>query len=83
MSGVAYAPALARKSTSRGEPDGMRSVIDEAPVASLVAAIGPTNSLTSGPTLLRRPANTRLWLFLILAVALIAEVASRRSRGEA
>jgi len=83
VSGVAYAPALARKSTSRGEPDGMRSVIDEAPVANLVAAIGPQTLSTSGPISMRSPAHARLWLFVIMAVALIAEVASRRSRGEA
>ena len=84
VSAVAYAPAFPRTSTSPAEPDNSaQSIIDEAPVASLVAEIGPANPSTAVLTSVRSPANTRVWLFAILAFALLAEVASRRSRGEA
>jgi hypothetical protein len=83
VSGVAYAPALPRAATSPLESEkAAQSVIDEAPVASLVAVVGPQSLSISGLASVRGPANTRVWVFVVLAVALIGEVASRRSRGE-
>src|SRR6185503_3060787 len=73
VSGVAYAPPLPRNSTSRPQPENpAQSVSDEAPMASLVATLGPQTPSTSVLTSVRSPANTRAWLFVILAVALIA-----------
>jgi hypothetical protein len=54
---------------------------DEAPTISLVAAIGPS---TSASGMLNLPGNRSdlvAWLFVLLALGLVGEVASRRLRG--
>lgn len=73
VSGVAYA--------RRTSPGGRAPTADDAPVARLVAAIGPR---TAGPGVARQrvnPTHWMAWLFMFLSFALIAEVASRRLRG--
>lgn len=76
VSSVAYAPRLPRAATN-ATPD------DPAPLADLVASVGPGNSsgLISGLT--GNSPNLRVWLFVLFAAALIGEVASRRTRGAA
>jgi len=76
VSSVAYASRLPRV-TANSAPD------DPAPLADLVASVGPGNSsgLISGLT--GSSANLAVWLFVIFAAALIGEVASRRTRGVA
>jgi hypothetical protein len=70
---VAYAPLVPRG-------PGVRS-IDETPLASLVAALGPPTLLDAG--LVAHGDNARItWmLFILVAACLIAEWASRRLRG--
>ena len=70
---VAYAPLVPRG-------PGVRS-IDETPLASLVAALGPPTPLDAG--LVAHGDNARItWmLFILVAACLIAEWASRRLRG--
>jgi len=55
--------------------------IDETPLASLVAALGPPTLLDAG--LVAHGDNARItWmLFILVAACLIAEWASRRLRG--
>jgi hypothetical protein len=53
---------------------------DAAPMIGLVAAIGPgTSAALSNPS--GRPADRMAWLFVLLALGLTGEVASRRLRG--
>jgi len=53
---------------------------DEAPMIGLVAAIGSgTSAALSNPA--GKPADMRAWLFVLLALGLTGEVASRRLRG--
>jgi hypothetical protein len=73
VSSVAYA--------RRTSPSGRVFASDDAPVARLVAAIGPR---TAGPGVAKNavnPTHWLVWLFILLSFALIAEVASRRLRG--
>ena len=73
VSGVAYA--------LRSSAGGNAVPTDDAPVARLVAAIGPR---TAGQGVARQrvnPTHWMAWLFIFLSLALIAEVASRRLRG--
>jgi hypothetical protein len=73
VSNVAYAPRVALPSRT-GE-------VDDAPVADLVSVLGPATDradVTGGG--LNR-SHWIAWLFALLALALIAEVASRRLRG--
>ena len=55
---------------------------DPAPLSDLVANIGPATSRglmsSSGPS-----SDYMTWLFMLLVAALVAEVASRRTRGAA
>ena len=73
VSSVAYAPRVALASTTG---------IDDAPVADLVSALGLPialgDALPRGSSL----SHWAAWLFALLGFALIAEVASRRLRGE-
>lgn len=73
VSSVAYAPRI-----TRGRVESQST---EAPLAALVAAAGPAFAAagTSGAT--NDAQRWAMWLFLLLAVALIAMVASRRLRG--
>jgi len=79
VSNVAYAPRVAR-ATANPADDGT-SVDDAAPLADLTASIGsPTSAKVSALTGRSRSSWTVL-LFLVLTLALLGEVASRRFRG--
>lgn len=75
LSSVAYASRIPR-------PVSVAQV-DEAPMASLVAAIGPRAEASDIPSTAPSRFNWTAWLFALSAIALIAEVASRRLRGVA
>ena len=71
VASVAYAPTV-RSS---------RTVTDNAPIAGLTAALGPS-SQQPGPTLASAAGSISLWLlFAILSLSLLGEWASRRLRG--
>jgi hypothetical protein len=72
LSSVAYAPRVPRM---------VETQQDEAPVASLVASIGPRTDESAGANLGASRSHRMVWLFLLLAAALISEIASRRMRG--
>lgn len=74
LSSVAYASRIPLAREASVAPD-------DAPLASLVAAVGPA---ASGTSLVKHSVNqTDLarWIFVLLSFALIAEIASRRLRG--
>jgi hypothetical protein len=73
VSSVAYAPRVPRVTTT--------TATDEAPLTGLVAAIGPAapEGGMSNPT--GRASDWIAWLFVLLALALVGEVTSRRLRG--
>jgi hypothetical protein len=73
VSSVAYAPRL-----PRGTADTMS---DEAPMAALVAAIGPGSPVSTLATLSGTKSNWMASLFVILALGLVLEITSRRLRG--
>jgi hypothetical protein len=73
VSSVAYAPRVPRATVD--------TVSDEAPIIGLVAAMGPTASTGIIANLSAKTSNWMAWLFVLLALALIGEVASRRFRG--
>jgi len=54
---------------------------DDAPVAQLVAALGERSRRSGVAKVTVNPTHWMLWLFILLSLALIAEVASRRLRG--
>jgi hypothetical protein len=76
VSSVAYAPRIpiAPKIVTTDEAD-------DAPVADLVAAIGPAGAQAGGANIGRNPADLTAWLFTVLSLLLLGEVASRRLRG--
>jgi hypothetical protein len=53
---------------------------EAAPVASLIAALGPPTSLSPDHSPMRDD-NFELWMFALLSIALLTEWASRRWRG--
>ena len=72
-SSVAYAPVVAGSARIADA--------DDAPLASLVADVGPPSTL-SGPSLASTAAAVPMWwLFIALATCLLGEWASRRLRG--
>lgn len=73
VSSVAYAPRVPRAVAATG--------VDEAPMASLVAAIGPPVHESSVANLSKSSRQWIVWVFVLLSLALTAEVASRRLRG--
>jgi hypothetical protein len=73
VSSVAYAPRVPRAATS--------TPTDEAPMVGLVAAIGPATSMAAMSNLAGSPSDWAAWLFVLLTLALVGEVASRRLRG--
>jgi hypothetical protein len=73
VSSVAYAPRVLRAVAA--------NAVDEAPTASLVAAIGPRVEASEGANLTKASQPWMVWLFILLSLALLAEVASRRLRG--
>jgi hypothetical protein len=72
-SSVAYAP---HKASLEGT-----SISDDAPVARLVAALGPSSPVRAVANRAVIPSHWVAWLFVLLSLALIGEVASRRLRG--
>jgi hypothetical protein len=54
---------------------------DDAPLADLVAALGPASAGAAVARSGLNPSHWISWLFAVLSLALIAEVASRRVRG--
>jgi len=73
VSSVAYAPRVPRQVAV--------TAVDEAPTASLVAAIGPPVHESSVANLNNSSRPWMVWFFVLLSLALIGEVASRRLRG--
>ena len=73
VSNVAYAPRVPRAATS--------APTDEAPMVGLVAAIGPSVPTRAMSSLGGNPSDWTTWLFVLLALGLVGEVASRRLRG--
>jgi hypothetical protein len=73
VSSVAYAPRAPRAATI--------PQTDEAPMAGLVAAIGPRAPTTAVSTLAGGPSDWAALLFVLLTLALVGEIASRRLRG--
>jgi hypothetical protein len=73
VSSVAYAPRAPRAATI---PE-----TDEAPMAGLVAAIGPRAPTTAVSSLAGGPSDWATLLFVLLTLALVGEVASRRLRA--
>jgi hypothetical protein len=75
LSEVAYAPRIPRMGSTLDAGDD-----DPAPLADLVAKIGPaTTSRTAAG--LYSSENWVSWVFILFVVSLVAEVASRRTRG--
>jgi hypothetical protein len=73
VSSVAYAPRVPRAT--------LTAETDEAPMIGLVAAIGPSMPAGALSILPTKPSDWIAWVFLLLALGLIGEVASRRVRG--
>jgi hypothetical protein len=73
VSSVAHAPTV-----SREIPAGSR---DEAPRVGLVGAVGPGTRPASMAGLPGNPSDWLAWLFVLLALGIIGEVTSRRTRG--
>ena len=73
VSRVAYAPRVSGATTTTAS--------DEAPMAGLVAAIGPMTQRAATSGLSGTPPDWMIWLFVLLALGLVGEVASRRLRG--
>jgi hypothetical protein len=73
LSSVAYAPRVPRSLAT--------SLVDEAPMASLVAAIGPPVEESNIANLATSESHWMIWLFLLVSLALLGEIASRRMRG--
>jgi hypothetical protein len=76
VASVAYAPAIPR-------PISQAAMTDEAPMAGLVATIGPRSVVTASTAFGRAQSQRMSLLFALLALALFAEIASRRLRGAA
>jgi hypothetical protein len=74
VSSVAYAPAVAPAGKHPG---------DEAPLPALVAAIGPRASALTPINSSGAAPDAGMLLFALVALALVAEVTSRRTRGVA
>jgi hypothetical protein len=73
VSSVAYAPRVAREAVA--------TPIDEAPMIALVASIGPATSGSAIANLSGSQSDWIAWLFVLLALGLMGEIASRRLRG--
>ena len=73
VSRVAYAPRAPRPAAATSD--------DQAPLLDLVAALGPRAQSRTAVNLAGGQSGTMLFLFSLLALALIGEVVSRRLRG--
>jgi hypothetical protein len=74
VSSVAHASMITRERNAVAP-------IDPAPLASLVSALGPSSVVEASAGFATARLQRMLLLFTVLALALIAEVASRRLRG--
>lgn len=72
VSRAVYAPRVARS---------VPTITDEAPMAGFVSAIGPSASAASMLSLSGKPSEWIAWLSVVLALAFIGEVTSRRLHG--
>jgi hypothetical protein len=73
VSNVAYAPRVSLPNRALDA--------DAAPVADLVSALGPSTNPADVARSGLHPSHWASWLFALMSLALIAEVASRRLRG--
>ena len=73
VSSVGYAPRVQRVATTAST--------DEAPMMGLVAAIGPSRPVGGFADRSGTPSSRFALLFLVLALGLLGEIASRRLRG--
>jgi hypothetical protein len=73
VSSVAYAPRIPRATLS--------AFTDEAPMTGLVTAIGSATHLEARSGLSGNQSDSMVWLFVLLTLGLIGEIASRRLRG--
>jgi hypothetical protein len=73
VSSVAYAPRVPRATVD--------TVSDEAPMIGLVAAIGAGAPTGARANLSATTSDWIAWLFVLLTLALVGEVTSRRLRG--
>jgi hypothetical protein len=54
---------------------------DETPMIGLVTAIGSATHVEAGSGLSGNQSDSMLWLFVLLTLGFIGEIASRRMRG--
>lgn len=73
VSSVAYAPRISRTTATMST--------DEAPMIGLVAAVGSATQGEAKSGLSGNRSDPMTWLFVLLTLALIGEIASRRLRG--
>jgi hypothetical protein len=73
VSSVAYAPRVLRAT--------IFASTDEAPVLDFVADFGPSTPPGALSRMSEQPSDRMAWLFVLLTIALVGEVASRRLRG--
>jgi hypothetical protein len=73
VSSVAYAPRIPRTTSTMPT--------DEAPMIGLVTAIGSATHLEARSGLSGNQSDSMVWLFVVLTLGLIGEIASRRLRG--
>jgi hypothetical protein len=73
VSSVAHAPRVERAAAATSS--------DEAPMAGLLASIGPARSRSSIANMSGAQSDWIAWLFVLLTLGLIGEIASRRLRG--
>jgi hypothetical protein len=73
VSSVAYAPRVALEAAA--------TPIDETPMAGLVASIGPATSGSAIANVSGAQSDWIAWLFVLLTLGLVGEIASRRLRG--
>jgi len=81
VSSVAYAPSVPVSTSAETTIQSRQA--DQAPLAALVQALGPAVNATNAH---ERGTAGSIWpmlFFAVLAFALVAEIASRRMRGEA
>jgi hypothetical protein len=72
IASVAYAPRIQHT---------VNPTAEAAPLASFVAAVGPESRATTSINTTGNVQRWAVWLFLLISVVLLAEVASRRLRG--
>jgi hypothetical protein len=73
VSSVAYAPRVSRTAIA--------TATDEGPMVGLVSAIGARMPEAAVSSLSGNRSNSMTWVFVLLALGLVGEIASRRLRG--